>query len=136
MSTKMHVFRLRDGDDLRASIEKYVADREIRAGYLLTCVGGLSSAVLRMPGAKSFEKFNNSSEIVSVEGTLSVNGCHVHIAISDVNGDVKGGHLVEGCIVRLTSEIVIMEDTQHVFDREFDVSTGFKELKVTRDTSR
>jgi predicted DNA-binding protein with PD1-like motif len=69
-------------------------------------------------------------EIVSMEGTLSLDGCHVHIAISDRSGAVIGGHLVGGCIVRTTAEIVLAEVGSHDFRREHDAMTGFAELVV------
>lgn len=36
-------------------------------------------------------------EIVSLTGTLSRHGAHLHIAIADFQGNVVGGHLMDGC---------------------------------------
>ncbi|WP_371655524.1 MULTISPECIES: PPC domain-containing DNA-binding protein [unclassified Streptomyces] len=127
---KTHAFRLLNGDDLKKSIESYVTAQEIQAGYVITCVGGFSGAVLRMPGAKTFEHLEGDYEIVSIEGTLSPNGCHIHVSMSDIHGNVKGGHLSEGCIVRLTAEVVLAEDRQFRFYRRFDQDTGFNELGI------
>jgi len=129
---KTHVFRLTSGEDLKQSIEKYVCDNGIRAGYILSCVGGLSQVRLRLPGAEHFIDMTSPVEIVSVQGTLSSSGCHLHAAISDGEGRVIGGHLSVGCIVRLTSEIVLAADTAYEFTRRFDQATGYRELVVRR----
>lgn len=36
-------------------------------------------------------------EIVSLTGTLSRHGAHLHISIADFQGNVVGGHLMDGC---------------------------------------
>jgi len=127
---KTHVFRLSSGRDLKKAIEEYVGSEYIGAGYVLACVGGLSRVVLRMPGAKEFMTIEEDLEIVSVQGTLSREGCHLHASVSNTRGQVIGGHLSDGCIVRLTTEVGLAEDTRFYFGREFDTTTGFKELTV------
>jgi hypothetical protein len=128
---KSHVFRLGTGADLREEIEQYVRASYIGAGYVLTCVGGLSRAVLRLPGAKDYMTLEKDLEIISVQGTLSPEGCHLHASVSDSSGRVIGGHLSSGCLVRLTTEIALMEDTDFGFARAHDDSTGFNELVVS-----
>jgi predicted DNA-binding protein with PD1-like motif len=127
---KTHAFRLYDGADLKKSLEAYVRERYIDAGYILTCVGGLSRAVLRMPGAKNFVTIDEDLEIISVQGTLSPEGCHLHASVSNSVGQVVGGHLSDGCIVRLTTEVALAEDATFSFVREFDDDTGYRELVV------
>jgi uncharacterized protein len=127
---KTHAFRLTSGEDLKKAIEKYVVEQEITAGYVLSCVGGLSEAVLRMPGAKDFKRLNDDLEIVSVQGTLSPEGCHLHASVAGMDGTVVGGHLSDGCIVRLTTEVALAEDPRFRFRREFDEDTGYNELVV------
>jgi uncharacterized protein len=63
-------------------------------------------------------------------GTVSVNGSHIHISISDEKGQTIGGHLLEGNVVYTTAEIVIQEEDDLVFTREHDGTTGFKELQI------
>ncbi|MFE7029110.1 PPC domain-containing DNA-binding protein [Streptomyces sp. NPDC057621] len=130
MDTRTHAFRLPHGVDLRKAIEHYVTTHNIRAGAIVTCVGGLSTAILRMPGAATFSHLDGDFEIVSIEGTLSANGSHIHLSLSDIAGTVKGGHLDYGSMVRLTAEVILMENLQLVFSREFDPETGYCELKV------
>jgi predicted DNA-binding protein with PD1-like motif len=132
VAVRTHAFRLTGGADLRESMEARVRSTGIRAGWVLACVGSLSRAVLRMPGARDFLTLEQDFEIVSMEGTLSPDGCHIHVAISDHAGRVLGGHLVSGCIVRTTAEIVLADEPSLEFARERDERTGFAELVVRR----
>ncbi len=133
---KTHAFRLKPGEDLRSSIEGYTKKNNIKAGVILTCVGSLKQATIRMANASTLEKnkqilsFNKKFEIVSLVGTLSDKKCHLHISLSDGNGKVIGGHLKKGCIIYTTAEIVIGELPELEFTRETDESTGFVELVV------
>lgn len=74
-------------------------------------------------------------EIVSLTGTISRHGCHLHMALADHQGNVVGGHVLEGCEVFTTAEIVIGECVNQVFSREHDEDTGFDELVVTTKLS-
>ena len=47
--------RLRPGQDLREEIEKLVEENNIRAGCVLSVVGSLEKASLRMAGRESRE---------------------------------------------------------------------------------
>ena len=67
---------------------------------------------------------------MALSGTVSTHGCHLHLAISDGKGDMKGGHLLEGCTVYTTAEIIIGATTELTFTREIDETTGWKELQI------
>ena len=36
-----HVFRLKPGDDLFKSIQEYVIEKKVQAGFIMSCVGSL-----------------------------------------------------------------------------------------------
>src|SRR5690606_1718462 len=127
---RTHAFRLNPGDDLKEAIEKHVSNYQIVAGLILTCVGSLNKTSLRMAGKKDTISINGDQEIVSLVGTLSTKGCHLHLSVSDTEGKMLGGHLKEGCIVRTTAEVVIGVLENLSFNRELDKATGFKELKI------
>ncbi len=55
----------------------------------------------------------------------------MHISLADKNGAVIGGHLKEGCLVGSTAEICIEELDNYILTREFDETTGYKELVIT-----
>jgi hypothetical protein len=132
---KVHTFRLKPGQDLKGGIEQYVQQNDIKAGFVITCVAGVKQAVLRMAGAvpdnQDIRTFEGPLEVDSMVGTVSVNGCHLHITVSDKEGHVFGGHLKENSPVYPTAEVVIGEDTEKTYTREMDDETGFKELVVT-----
>lgn len=69
-------------------------------------------------------------EILSVTGTVSVNGSHLHISISDITGKTIGGHLLQGCKIYTTAEIVIGCTTAYEFKRTKDGTTEWEELQV------
>lgn len=127
---KEHAFRLHKGQDLKLELEKYVKNNGIKAGVIVSCVGCLDEAVIRNAGGVESVKLNKKLEIVSVTGTFSVDGCHIHIAVSDENLNTYGGHLKDGCIVNTTAEVVILELENYLFTREMEESTGYKELVI------
>lgn len=127
---KEHAFRLQNGQDLKIELENYVKEKEIKAGVIVSCVGCLYEAVIRNAGGKDCIKLSKDLEIVSVTGTFSLDGCHIHIAVSDEELKTYGGHLKEGCLINTTAEIVILELDDYVFNREMDETTGYKELVI------
>ena len=50
--------------------------------------------------------------------------------MSDSTGRTLGGHLLDGCRVYTTAEIVLAELPALVFSRETDATFGYKELVV------
>lgn len=68
-------------------------------------------------------------EIVSLVGTLSAGG-HLHVALSDAQGHVVGGHVLGDMVVFTTAEIVVGDCSELKFTRPFDPRTGFPELAV------
>lgn len=84
-----------------------------------------------MPSMRNLHR-NGPFEIVSLVGTLSIHGIHVHISISDESGQTFGGHLLSGNLIHTTAEILLMESLDHEFFREFDTQTGYEELKIAK----
>lgn len=125
--------RLEPDQELISEIKKIIRKYEIKAGYILTCVGSLKSISCRMAGAKPEKQdvrdYEGAFEIVSLVGTLSPYGNHIHVSFSDKEGKVVGGHL-KNAIIETTVEIVIGTDEAQRFGREIDKTTGFKELIV------
>jgi predicted DNA-binding protein with PD1-like motif len=137
-TTKMRILalRLRPGQDLRQQLEAFVKEKKIRAGFIITGVGSLRSASIRLADQPSAVAFSDKFEIVSLVGTLGQDGVHLHISISDKTGKTIGGHLVEGCLIYTTAEIVIGDASGLVFTREQDKETGYKELRICRVRSK
>ncbi|GAB2704121.1 DNA-binding protein [Hymenobacter frigidus] len=125
---KTYSLRLRPGDDLRQQLTAFVQEHHIRAGAMLTCVGSLTVTTLRLANQEAASVYRGHFEIVSLVGTLSVNGSHLHLAVSDSTGRTIGGHLLDGCRVYTTAEIVLGELPEVEYRRE--TAFGYKELVV------
>jgi uncharacterized protein len=124
-------FRLKPGQDLFDSIEEVVKENKIEAGCVLSSVGSLTHATLRLANRNSYNEYGGHFEIVSMTGTVSVHGSHIHVAISDGDGVTTGGHLVSGCKIYTTAEIVLALFDDVVYKRElFENDSGYEELVV------
>ena len=129
-NNKVYVFRLKPGKDLRKSIEAIVNEKNIEAGWINTCVGSLTDYTIRFANQQESSNGSGHFEIISLTGTVSVNGSHLHICISDSTGKTIGGHLLEGCKIYTTAEIVLGYTTAYEFIRKKDGTTEWEELQV------
>ncbi len=126
-------FRLKPGQDLFEEIEKVVAEQGIAAGCLLCAVGSLTHARLRLADRNSYSDYEGHFEIVSLTGTTSIHGSHIHISVSDEDGRTIGGHLVPGCKIYTTAEIVLAVFQDVVYRREPCPLSGYDELVVLKN---
>ena len=125
-----YTFRLRPGQDLLDSIQAFVMEKHVTAGCVLSGVGSLTHARLRFADQISNSDYEGPFEIVSITGTVSVHGSHLHLSISNREGKTIGGHLVEGCQVYTTAEIVIAVFRDLIYKRELAEDSGYEELTV------
>jgi predicted DNA-binding protein with PD1-like motif len=125
-----YTFRLPSGQDLFDSIESFVKANNIEAGCVLSSVGSLTRAVIRHANRSIYTEYNGHFEIVSMTGTVSLYGSHLHISIADGDGKTFGGHLVSGCKIYTTAEIVLAVFPDVVYKREFAADSGYEELVV------
>lgn len=128
---KVVPLRLQPGADLRRALETWMGEQSEQAGCVISAVGSLSVAQLRLAGATEAKAIQGELEILSLSGTLSPDGAHLHIAISGSSGAVIGGHLCAGSLVRTTAELVIGLLPDWRFSRELDPATGYAELRIT-----
>lgn len=127
-----HAIRLKPGDDVREKIENYILQNNINAGWLVTCAGSLTDYNIKFANQEKGSTGKGHFEIVSLTGTTSKNGSHLHISISDSIVKTIGGHLLKGCIVYTTAEIIIQSTTDLNFKREKDGSTPWDELLIEK----
>lgn len=128
---QIHAIRLTPGQDLKLALSAYAVEHAIAAAWIITCVGSLTEYHLRFANQQQGTVKTGFFEILSLSGTLSIHGSHLHTAVADSEGRVTGGHLLEGCRIYTTAEIVIGESSELVFRREDDVVTGWKELVIS-----
>ena len=125
---RYHCVRLRRGDDLLLSIRELCREQNIRAGVVLSAVGCISQGRVRDASGVTIRKISDHCEIVSLNGTVSDQRCHLHIALSKEDLSTVGGHLCPGCIINTTCELVIAELPGISFGEEADPETGYNEL--------
>jgi hypothetical protein len=128
-----YTFRLKPGQDLFEEIEAFVQLNQIEAGCILSSVGSLTHATLRLADRDFYTQYEGHFEILSVNGTVSIHGSHLHLAISDGDGKTTGGHLVAGCRIYTTAELVIAEFPEVVYRRELCDMSGYDELVVEKN---
>jgi predicted DNA-binding protein with PD1-like motif len=126
-----YTFRLKPGQDLFDEVERFVAEKRIEAGCVLCAVGSLTHATLRLANREFHTEYDGHFEIVSLTGTVSTNGSHLHISISDGDGRTIGGHLVPGCKIYTTAEMALAVFEDLVYKRELlENDSGYAELVV------
>jgi predicted DNA-binding protein with PD1-like motif len=132
---RMIATRLREGQDLKLTIEKLVKAMNVSAATVISAVGSLNAATLRMAGAEAGKQdirvLTGPFEIVSFTGNLGLNRTHLHMSISDKDGNVTGGHVKEGCEVHTTVELVLAVEDKLTFSEKNDPHTGFGELHIS-----
>ena len=128
---KVVPLRLQPGDDLRQALETWMGEQEEQAGCVISAIGSLSMVQLRFAGPAVATTIHGELEILSLSGTLSPDGAHLHIAVADSKGTLIGVHLCSGSLVRTTSEFVIGLLPEWRFSRELDTATGYAELRIT-----
>jgi predicted DNA-binding protein with PD1-like motif len=133
---KVVPLRLIPGDDLRRELEAWMGEQLAQAGCVISAVGSLSLAQLRFAGATEEMAIHGDLEILSLSGTLSPDGAHLHIAIAGNSGAVIGGHLCAGSLVRTTAELVIGLLPEWQFSRKLDLATGYAELQIKAQPER
>lgn len=125
-----HCFRLKRGDDLYESIRRYAEDHRIAAGVVLSAVGCVYRWEVRDASGVTVRSGEEDVEIVSLMGTVSEHGCHLHVSFAREDLSAFGGHLRPGCLVNTTAEIVLQELEGFSFTRESDPDTGYDELVI------
>ena len=132
----IEVLRLAPGDDLRLALERayaaLAAAHGVQAGCVVSAVGSLQQAVLRMAAQEGGTAIDGPLELLTLSGTFSAQGPHLHASVSRADGSVLGGHLLAGCTVRTTAEVVLALLPQWQFTRAVDAATGYAELVARR----
>lgn len=129
-SIQPHALRLHPDQDLRQSLKEFAVQRQIQAGFVLSAIGSLKQANIRFANQPESQLLTEKFEILSLNGTLSIAGVHLHITIADRAGKVLGGHLDKGCLIYTTAEIVLGEIPELFFRRTPDEKTGYLELEI------
>ena len=131
-----YTFRLSPGQDLFDSIQGFVDQKQIEAGCILSGVGSLIHAEVRLANREETTAYQGPFEIVSITGTVSMHGSHLHLSMADGEGMTLGGHFESGCLIYTTAEIVLASFADVVYRREFAEDSGYEELAVRPKAAR
>ncbi len=130
---KTLAFRILPKQDLRQEIETRCKSANIISGCILSAVGCVSQTVVRIADGVTIQTKTADMEIVSLTGTITRDGDHLHILCIDNNHQTFGGHLKEGTLVNTTCEVIIADfSDEWTLHRSFDMQTGYDELSVSQ----
>jgi len=121
----MEPLRLNPGDDLRRALEAGG-----RTGFVVAGIGSLTQAMLRFAGEPEATHVAGPLEILTLSGSLTPGGAHLHASVADAAGRVLGGHVCAGCEVRTTAELLVAPLPPGSLGRELDPATGYPELVI------
>jgi len=125
---RLHVLRLQPGEDVRATIAAWAQQHNIEAAGVVSAVGSLTHAHLRYANRADGIMTAADLEVCALTGTVSMHGMHLHLSVADRDGHMLGGHMLDGCLVRTTLELVVQEVAEVTMVRIKDEQTGYDEL--------
>jgi predicted DNA-binding protein with PD1-like motif len=132
MNSRHYCFRLKPHQDVKQSIVDFARGNGIKAGAVISCAGSLAQFNIRFANQPDGTLKQGYFEIVSLSGTFNDSSSHIHISVSDNNGNTIGGHLLDNNLVYTTAEIVVVDLTDVEFVRETDPTYGYQELVVKK----
>jgi len=94
------------GSDVRRSIEQ-LAQQQGVSGFVLSVVGNLAQAAFQCPGKSRPTVLGGELEIITLQGTFSPAGVHLHLSFSDAECQVWGGHLEPGSLVLKGADLLL-----------------------------
>ena len=98
--------KLAPGSDLRLSLEE-LAQRDGISGFVLGVVGNLTKASFQCPGQAEPTVLEGDLEVITLNGTFSPEGVHLHLSLSDGACHVWGGHLEPGTLVLKGADVLV-----------------------------
>ena len=133
MFKKVHVFRVKPGQELLGDIVRYCRQHAITSGIIIGIIGSVKRARLNflkeLPGKYESVDYPGPLEIVCAQGSVALKDdspiIHIHIQLS--GQDIcRGGRLAEATVFS-TAEVVIAE-LDYQLRRQSDSYTGLNEL--------
>lgn len=124
--------RLHRGDDLLKEIKNLAKLEQLEAAIVLSSVGCVYQVRVRDASGVTIQEIKENCEIISLNGTISARRTHLHIGFAKQDLSMIGGHLVEGCLINTTCELVLQELDQYSYGKEEDILTGYDEIVFNR----
>ena len=98
--------QLDPGQDLHSALSELAAQQQL-SGFVLGVVGNLSQATFSCPGQQQPTQMRGELEVITLNGTFSPNGVHLHLSLSDGACQVWGGHLEPGTVVLKGAQLLL-----------------------------
>ena len=133
MFKKVHVFRVKPGQELLSDIAQYCHEQAISSGIIIGIIGSVEKArlnfLMKLPAKYESVDYSGPLEIVCAQGSVALKDdspiVHIHIQLS--GEDIcRGGHLAEATVFS-TAEVTIAE-LDYQLRRQLDSYTGLNEL--------
>lgn len=124
--------RLTPGCDLRRELERSVGEGSATGGFVVSGIGSLTQASLRFAAVDAATLIVEPLELLTLAGSLTPDGAHLHALVATADGRVIGGHVGYGCIVRTTAEILVAMLPDWRLGRAHDPASGYAELTIAR----
>jgi predicted DNA-binding protein with PD1-like motif len=123
--------RLLPGDDIRRVLVDRVRQQGAGPAFLISAIGSLTAGRLRFADDSTERVVEGPLEIIALSGSITADGAHLHMSVSDKHGRVTGGHVCFGNVVRTTVEGLLVFLPDWHMTRAPDPATGFDELLIS-----
>lgn len=128
---RFYALRLLPGQEVFTQLHAFINQHQLQAAWIAGCTGSLTHVALRYAGQEDTTRLRGTYEVISLSGTLELAGEHLHLCVSDPKGTMLGGHMMPGCTVRTTLELVIGELTALAFSRQPCAISTYDELVIS-----
>ena len=122
-SARFYALRLLPGQEVLSQLRAFAQQQQLHAAWIAGCTGSLTDVDLALLSGKF--------EVIALNGTLEQSGEHLHLCVSDPHGTMLGGHMMPGCTVRTTLELVIGCLEELAFSRQLCALSGYDELHIS-----
>lgn len=134
---KSFLLRLIRGEDILLSLQEFCKQHSDIGAGTIQGIGAVSKALIGFfDGEKYLENtYTENLELLSLIGNIALEKgttnqiVHIHGVFGRKDGSCIGGHILQGCIVSVTTEIQIVVNEQAVY-REEDPETKLKLLSL------
>ena len=113
-SGRLWIIRIDPGEDVLASIKRFIEENGIVQGLVVSGYGTFSRVRLhwvahnRFPTDNKFDEWEDGIELMGMNGLIVEGEPHIHFTASTPDG-AFGGHLEEGCLCYVLCEVGIIE---------------------------
>lgn len=130
-TARFYALRLLPGQEIFSQLHIFLQQHSLHAAWIAGCTGSLTDVALRYAGKDGVTLMRGKYEVIALNGTLELTGEHLHLAVADAQGSMLGGHMMPGCTVRTTLELIVGELTELAFSRQPCAVSGYDELHIS-----